>query len=241
MSILFILGSGTSVDSGLPTYRGPNGIYTGTSENPQDILRKETLQTDPHKIWKILKDLHISNPKPGPTYDRLRDVISSHPNSFVITQNVDGFARTLNCGYAEIHGSALTMTCMDCVKRRPTDIENQRCECGGLCRPDIILFGEDLPMAELAKMYGALSRNYEYVAVIGTTLAFPYLHQIVEDMRRKGSKIIHINPDITYSLNVKQGDVWIRDNALEGLNYAFPRLTAAGIVDNLFKYIPFRK
>lgn len=103
---VFILGAGASVDSGLPTYRGIGGIY---NDNPEYKSKLSAFSSNT-EIWSILKPMYetISITQPGPTYIGLQNVIDKlgRQNCNIMTQNIDGFALTINCTeIIELHGT----------------------------------------------------------------------------------------------------------------------------------------
>lgn len=220
--LFIILGAGASVDSGLPTYRGTVGLYSNSNTNPEDVLCPETLYLKPDgckEIWKFLKPLYglISNSQPGPTYLTLKALVEHVPDSFILTQNIDGFAKSVTDNVVEMHGNWKTMRCIKCNHISPVDLDKYYCYCGGLCRPNIVLFGETLSKDDVQLVYTNIKWNVSHVLVIGTTLQFPYLREFIGAAKSRGAKVIHINPDEGYSENVMQRETWIKMPACEGL------------------------
>lgn len=233
---VFILGAGASVDSGLKTYRGENGVYTNSEnpdsaslagfsyENPENTLCPEVLYGDPkgpEKIWSFLKPLYsqIRQNTPGPFYALLKHIFEKFPESFIITQNVDSYAKTVTKNLVEIHGSNEQMKCMKCGLIQQTDLDKPKCMCGFPCRPNIVLFGENLDRDKLEIIYRNIKHNVKNVIVIGTSLQFPYLREIIKKCR--GAKVVHINPDTEYWKNVRKNEIWLKLSAYEGLNAFF--------------------
>ena len=223
--LLFILGAGASVDSGLKTYRGENGIYTSDANfEPEEILCPEVLYMDPNgpeKIWSFSKPLYsaIRATQPGPTYTALKELLEKYPQSIVLTQNIDSFARTVcpSENLIELHGSHEKMICMACKKVLPTDLEKPKCECGSYCRPDVVLFDEYIPKEKLEQVYRSIKYGVKQIIVVGTTLQFPYLREIIQKAKKRGGSVIHINPDDAYAPNVRKNEKWIQLGACEGL------------------------
>ena len=144
--LFFILGAGASFDSGLPTYRGPDGLYNDENlkERFEDIL---STYTPVEKIWGFIKPLYenIANSRPGPTYDKIKELGHEYKGSFIVTQNIDGHDLSTELPVVEIYGSYKTMTCRKCNKNTVVDFDNLICDCGGKYRPDIVLHGQSLP------------------------------------------------------------------------------------------------
>lgn len=223
--MLFILGSGTSVDSGLNTYRGYNSIngsiVTNTDSNEQQWQKHEWL------LNKLSENL-----QPGPTYFMLQELVNLHPGSTILTQNIDGLVRILsNVEIIELHGTVRQSFCDNCENIQSMN-ERICTNCSSNLRPNIIRIGDDLKV-DLSKLK---KRYYSHVVIVGTTLQFPYLRTIIGKAKSNGAKAIHINPDEdydkTYSVpdkyilgslkykrtnNVRKGEILIRKNAYEGL------------------------
>jgi len=221
--ILFILGSGASVDSGLPTYRGPEGIYTSSDLDPEDYFSKINIAKDIDKVWDFFRPLYkqISKATPGLTYTKLAEVLEKHPNSTIITQNIDGLAQQIikTIPIIEVHGTSKTMTCMNkhCMSKHNVNLDKPECSCGYWCRPDIVCYGENLDPRALRDCFIQSKKAYKYVTIIGTTVQFSYLVAFIHNAKRKGAKVIHINPDSDYGLTIKKNEISIRATAFDGL------------------------
>jgi NAD-dependent deacetylase len=219
--VFFILGAGASVDSGLFTYRDKdNGLYINS---PQEILSIDSFE--PEKVWKFLKPQYerFSQAKAGPTYDMIDKICQKCPQSFVMTQNIDRLIQTVSIDknqILEIHGkydSAICTHCRSISKSPPTQFNCENCNKGQI-RPDIVLFGEEISKEKTRQMFTYIARNHvDYVVVIGTSMQFPYLDRIIKKIKHRGAKIIHINPDPDYSVNVKRHENWMKKPAFEGL------------------------
>lgn len=225
--LFIILGAGASVDSHLPTYRGAQGLYNGTQ--PEDILCPEVLYLKPngvHDIWQMLRPLYqsIAETKPGPTYAALKSIVDE--NSVILTQNIDGLARTISDNVIEIHGNWRTMRCISCHHIQPVNPERYLCDCGGYCRPHIILFGESLDRSQVHEVYTKIKWNVNYVLVIGTSLQFPYLREFIGKAKCHGAKVIHINPDDDYGSNVLSNEEWIKLPARQGIEQFSSRIVS---------------
>jgi len=211
--ILFLIGAGASVDSGLPTYRGEGG----TSQNPESIL---DVHNDLAVIWQFLAPLYqkIKDSVPGETYALIKELGEKYPDSLIVNQNIDGHAQSTGIPVIELHGNHSTMTCRNsnCRKQAPSNPEDYFCTtCGDFCRPDIVLYGEAISTKKLQEVYSHLKKRPELMLVIGTSRSLPYLDRIIEKAKMRGVRICHINPDPEYSVSGR--DVWYRKTASEGL------------------------
>ena len=135
-----------------------------------------------------------------------------------MTQNIDGYASKIkNIPIIEIHGNHEFMSCIECCTQYKSNPDDFMCKCGSPCRPDVVLYGEDLPDKKVHQTYKLLKRKYKYIMIIGTSLQFPYLREFINKAKQKGAKVIHINPDEDYSSNVRDGEIWLRCDATTGL------------------------
>lgn len=211
----FILGAGASFDSGLPTYRGPEGIYNEDID-PAEIL---SAAAPLEGIWDFLAPLYqkITESSPGPTYQKMKKLAKMYPDSFILTQNIDGHALTVGLPVVEIHGSWKTMSCIKCKMEVSTDLNKRTCDCGGAFRPDIVLYNEKLPPNKVNELYKLLNRRPSWVVIVGTTLQFPYLRTYIEKAKQRGSRVLHINPDEAYSAKVMPRELWHKAPSEEGL------------------------
>ena len=221
--VIFILtGAGASQDSGIQTYRGEDGYYNNdkSTNSAEEDLHVSNL-VNSNKIWERLLPLYdqIVNHEPGPTYKKLATLISESKNCMLVTQNIDGYSLCLNdlvlysdsqnitkLNVIELHGTHKTMSCITCMKKMEITkefIEKQlkleskavKCDCGGIVRPDIVLFGEDLNIYLTTKIFTFIKKKRPTkVYVVGTSLQFPYLRKIINSCKQLGAKVIHVNP-----------------------------------------------
>ena len=219
-SSLFILGAGASVDSGLPTYRGINGLYNNSFDYYEQMLTKTT---NSNKLWEILEPLfnQIYNTKDiGETYKLLETLINNkYPNSMIATQNIDGFAKNICVPLVELHGNYSKIKCLDCdifIDYVPGHICNQ---CGKHNTiPNIVLFEDNIDVNYITQIYNFMKLNKpKYVFIIGTTLQFKYLQDIICKAKMYGSECIHINPDKNYICD--SDDILICDTSSNALNF----------------------
>lgn len=208
--ILFITGAGLSADSGLPTYRGIGGLYDDNhteDEIPIELaLSGEMLQQQPELTWKYL--LQVESSCRGAGHNRGHELIAKlqklKPDSWVLTQNIDGFHRTAGSEQViEIHGRVGELYCEHCHHwEQVPDYSHINgvpyCPCcHNVLRPNVVLFGEMLPEKEVAILHREMLRGFDLVFSIGTTSVFPYISQPVLQARNWGAKSVEINPGFT--------------------------------------------
>jgi NAD-dependent deacetylase len=209
-SVLFITGAGISADSGLPTYRGIGGLYEDAETEEglaiEDALSGEMLRARPDVCWKYIAQ--IERACRGATWNRAHEVLAlmerRYERSWVLTQNVDGLHRRAGSeNVIEIHGDVHQLSCTRCAyRRRVADYAGlaipPRCpDCDAIVRPEVVLFGEMLPVEAIEALERELARGFDLVVSIGTTSAFPYIAAPVVLARRAGRDTVEINPGTT--------------------------------------------
>ena len=214
--ILFITGAGISADSGLPTYRGVGGLYedefTAEGISIETALSAFMFNRRPDITWKYLWQLGAACH--GAHFNRAHEIIAliqqRKPNSVVLTQNIDGLHRaagTINL--IEVHGHAFDLYCTRCrADFSAADVITNYevkpqlpppCpQCGGLIRPDVVLFGEQLPDAAVSAMMALAFQPIDLVIAIGTSSSFPYILKPLVDARYRGVPTVEINPADTH-------------------------------------------
>ena len=206
-SVLFVTGAGMSADSGLPTYRGVGGLYdSGTTEEglPIEVLLSGQLfARRPDWTWKYLSQIERACRGAGPNrgHEVLALLQRRVPRCVVLTQNVDGFHRRAgSTEVIEIHGNLHDLACTACAYRsRVEDYAGLRLppacpRCGGIVRPEVVLFGEMLPAAAALRLERELAVGFDAVFTIGTTSVFPYIAAPVSLAKGQGVPTVEINP-----------------------------------------------
>ncbi|HMM76601.1 MAG TPA: NAD-dependent protein deacylase [Gammaproteobacteria bacterium] len=207
--LAFLTGAGISAESGLPTYRGVGGLYNEMTIDEglpiEEILSGETFARDPALTWKYLFEIERAcrGAQPNAAHAIIAGLERTH-EVCVITQNVDGFHVAAGSrDVIEIHGRLSELRCTGCAgtsTQRDFDALDlpPRCgRCDGILRPEVVLFGEMLPLRALARYEAALRRGFDLVFAIGTTAGFPYIYEPVAMSAHAGVPTIEINPDRT--------------------------------------------
>lgn len=206
-SVLFVTGAGISADSGLPTYRGIGGLYEQehTDEGvPIEVaLSGGMFQRRPELTWKYIHQIESSCRGAGPNRAHLAiaQLESRFERLWTLTQNVDGLHHTAGSSHViDIHGDVHKLLCTACGHRwavasyASIEIPPACPLCGGLVRPEVVLFGEMLPVAQVQRLQQELAKGFDAVFSIGTTSVFPYIAEPVIDARRRGALTVEINP-----------------------------------------------
>jgi len=208
--VLFITGAGISADSGLPTYRGINGLYDGQATEEgldiEDMLSGEMLRQRPDLTWKYLAQIEAAchGAAPNDAHRALSQVEANGTYTLVLTQNIDGLHHAAGSqNLIEIHGNLRRLRCTRCGTREQVESLAGRplppvCHaCGALMRPEVVLFGERLDERDLERLYSELMEGFDLVFSIGTTSTFPYIVEPVAWAVRAGVPTVEINPQET--------------------------------------------
>jgi len=208
--ILFITGAGISADSGLPTYRGIGGLYherlTEDGLTIEEALSGEMMRVRPDIAWKYIAEIEANcrGAQPNIAHRIIAALEHECPGVWVLTQNVDGLHRAAGSrNLIEIHGTVHRLRCMECRHARTVpDYSGLRIPpdcpvCGGVLRPDVVLFGEMLPETGLRRLEALLADGVDLVVSIGTTSVFPYISGPVWWADQVGVPSVEINPGDT--------------------------------------------
>lgn len=180
-STVALTGAGVSTASGVPDFRGENGIWNAEFD-PGDF-RIERFLSDPAGFWADRLKLHEAmfpgEIEPNAAHDALAELESRDWLDALITQNTDGLHGAAgSTELFELHGNAHRVVCMDCgakadadpVRERVREGESPpRCDCGGPLKPDVVLFGESLPDAVFAEARRLAATSDVFLA-IGSSL-----------------------------------------------------------------------
>lgn len=208
--ILFVTGAGISVDSGLPTYRGIGGLYhdrlTEEGLTIEEALSGEMMATRPDIAWRYIAQIeeHCRGAQPNAAHRLIAALEQEKALVCVLTQNVDGLHRAAGSrNVIEIHGTVHRLQCMACHRGRKVldyaglQIPPECPLCGGIMRPEVVLFGEALPERAVVRLESILAEGVDAVVSIGTTSVFPYIAGPVAWAARQGLPTVEINPGDT--------------------------------------------
>jgi NAD-dependent deacetylase len=201
-SIVVLTGAGISAESGVPTFRGPGGLWRGF--RAEDLATPEAFANDPRLVWEWYdwRRQRIGAAKPNPGHDALVTIEKLAPEFTLITQNVDGLhALAGSRNLFEIHGSLWRTRCLSCDDVRENR-ESQltrlppRCSCEGILRPDVVWFGEPLPGDLLERSIFAVEAC-DAMLVIGTSGLVQPAASMADSALGRGAPVVEINLDPT--------------------------------------------
>ena len=176
--IVFFGGAGVSTESGIPDFRSVDGLYRQTWKYPpEEIISHDFFLRDPEEFYRFYRaKMLFPQAKPNPAHKKLAQLEAAGKLSAVITQNIDGLHQAAGSKRVlELHGSVHRNFCMDCGRFYPLEAITgsdglPRCACGGLLKPDVVLYGECLDEAILDQSIGELQRA-DLLIVGGTSLS----------------------------------------------------------------------
>ncbi len=175
--IVFFGGAGVSTESGIPDFRSVDGLYhTKYTESPETILSHSYFMAYPKEFFSFYRDkMLFPNALPNAAHCFLARLEQSGKLSAVITQNIDGLHQKAGSKQVlELHGSVLRNYCMQCGKFYALDdilasSGIPRCSCGGIIKPDVVLYEEALNQRVLTKALRAI-QTADLLIVGGTSL-----------------------------------------------------------------------
>jgi len=205
--VIALTGAGISVESGIAQFRGKGGLWA--KYDPEEYAHISAFRKDPGKVWNMLKELHeiVSAANPNKAHYALAELERLGKLKAVITQNIDGLHQKAGSkNVIEFHGNGEYLVCMECAQKAlssSVSLENlpPRCGCGGVYKPDVVLFGEPIPKEALERSYFEAQRA-DAVLVIGTSAVVAPASHIPYIAKSAGAFILEINPEETYFTGV---------------------------------------
>ncbi len=197
-NIVFFGGAGVSTESGIPDFRSVDGLYNQKWRYPPEtILSRTFFERDPEEYYRFHREkLVIDGVAPNRAHLRLASLEREGKLKAVITQNIDGLHQAAGSeNVLELHGSILRAYCSRCRKSYPADVINHgagvpRCDCGGVIRPDIVLYEEPLNDAVMMRAIEYI-RSADVLIVGGTSLNVYPAAGLINYYR--GNKLVLVN------------------------------------------------
>lgn len=193
-------GAGMSTESGLPDFRSSKGLWK--QKDPTKLASIEALNNNVEAFIEFYRTrvLGVSEYKPHKGHYILADWEKRHIIHSIITQNVDGFHTDAGSKrVAELHGTLKKLHCQFCGKGYSSQEyinEEYYCECGGILRPSIVLFGEALPQDAFEMAYEE-AKKADLFIVLGSSLTVTPANQFPIIAKQNGAKLVIINHDPT--------------------------------------------
>jgi len=207
-SVVAMTGAGVSTASGIPDFRGDDGLWQEYDPSDFHISRFEA---DPGSFWRdrvgMVETLYGDGIEPNAAHRALADLHGSGQLDTLVTQNVDGLHQQAgHDDVIELHGNGQRVACRECRQRYDADPVRERvadgtvppeCEsCGGVLKPDVVLFGEQLPEHALLRAHSRAEKADVFL-VAGSSLTVEPAASLPETASGKGATLVVVNDDPT--------------------------------------------
>jgi NAD-dependent deacetylase len=209
--VVALTGAGLSVESGIPPFRGPGGLWTKYGEPPMDGYQR--FLADPKAAWQARLDPKkepwlqglaetLGRAKPNPGHHALAALEAEGWLACTITQNIDGLhGEAGSRALAEIHGNHRLLRCTGCVRRfadgelaiDPASLPPLCPDCGDVVKGDTVQFGEPIPPDVLRRCYEEVSRC-DVMIVAGTSATVFPAAEFPHEVLRSGGVVLEVNP-----------------------------------------------
>lgn len=201
-NIVFFGGAGVSTESGIPDFRSKDGLYNQKYDYPpEEILSHTFFVRKTEEFYKFYRDkMNSLKYQPNVTHLKLAELEKAGKLKAVITQNIDGLHQKAGSqNVLELHGSVLRNYCTKCKKFHSAEAVFEdsgipKCECGGVIKPDVVLYEEALNNDVVDKSIAAI-RAADLMIVAGTSLTVYPASGLINYFR--GKNLVLINRDST--------------------------------------------
>ena len=201
-NIVFFGGAGVSTESGIPDFRSVDGLYNQKYDYPpEQILSHTFFMKKPQEFYRFYRDKMLClDKKPNAAHYKLAELEKAGKLSAVVTQNIDGLHQAAGSRRVyELHGSVLRNYCRSCRKFYSAEfIKNStgvpKCECGGIIKPDVVLYEEGLDDSVITGALNAI-QTADALIIAGTSLTVYPAAGFIRYFR--GNTVVLINRDAT--------------------------------------------
>ena len=201
-NMVFFGGAGVSTESGIPDFRSVDGLYNQKYDYPPETILSHTFwEQNPEEFYRFYRDkMIVRGAKPNAAHLRLAKLEREGKLKAVVTQNIDGLHQAAGSKKVyELHGSVLRNYCVRCGK--PYDVEFiagstgvPRCtDCGGIVKPDVVLYEECLNEVTMAGAIGAI-RRADTLIIGGTSLVVYPAAGLIRYFQGKHLVVINMQP-----------------------------------------------
>lgn len=216
--VIALTGAGISVESGIPDFRGKNGLWS--KYDPARYATIDAFLADPAEVWNMLREMDalVLKAHPNPAHIGIGILEQKGLLQYIITQNIDNLHQDGGAkNVIEYHGNSSTLSCLYCNNRytRADKMHEHlpKCECGQILKPDVVFFGEGIPQ-EILDMSFQLASKARALLIIGTSAQVSPANTIPSAASRNNARIIEINKEKTW-LTDQLTDVFLEGEAGE--------------------------
>ena len=209
--VIVFTGAGVSTESGIPDFRSPGGVWQ--KYNPEDFYYQKFISSEEsrEKYWQMSREFYepLKNAQPNAAHRAVAELEKMGKLDCVITQNIDNLHQRAGSSpqkVIELHGTAVSVSCLSCRKKYPREeiqswllrgVKAPRCDaCGGILKPDTVSFGQSMPVKETEEAFHR-ARNCDLFIVIGSSLIVQPAATVPLEAKESGAKLVIINRDPT--------------------------------------------
>jgi NAD-dependent deacetylase len=199
--VMVITGAGISAESGIPTFRGADGLWRNFK--PEELATPAAFQRQPHTVWEWYDWRRglCAQAQPNPAHSVVAAMERFYHHFMLVTQNVDGLhPRAGSRHMVEVHGSVWRAQCLQCGATLPLEetplktLPPHHDGCGGMLRPAVVWYGESYDAETVQRIFAA-AEEAQVVLVIGTSGGVSLPVDLVTQARQAGATIIEINSE----------------------------------------------
>ena len=198
--IVFVTGAGISQESGIPTFRGKDGLWR--NHDAMKLATIDAFYDNPELVWQWYNErmLNIFNSKPNQGHKAIAE-LEKYAKVVVLTQNIDGLHQKAgSTEVLELHGSIIKIKCSVCDFKDEISTEFSEippiCKCGNILRPDVVWFGESLPQDVWQKAM-IFAGQCDLMVIAGTSLVVSPANTLPIYAKQNNAILIEVNPEIT--------------------------------------------
>ena len=216
--IIFVTGAGISQESGIPTFRGKDGLWK--NHDAMKLATIDAFYNNPKLVWEWYNErrMNIFQAQPNPGHRAIAE-LEKYADVVILTQNIDGLhQKSGSSKVLELHGSIVKIKCSVCDYKEEvlTEISNlpPLCKCGNILRPDVVWFGESLPQDVWQNAMNFASKC-DLMIIAGTSLVVSPANTLPIYAKQNNATLIEINPENT-SMS-REMNLVIRNTSAESL------------------------
>lgn len=198
--IVFVTGAGISQESGIPTFRGKEGLWR--NYDPMKLATIDAFYDNPKLVWEWYNERrkNIFQAQPNLGHKAIAE-LEKYAQVVVLTQNIDGLHQKAGSSKVlELHGSVVRIKCSVCDFKDEivTEISEipPMCKCGNILRPDVVWFGESLPQDVWGKAI-MFASQCDLMVIVGTSLVVSPANTLPIYAKQNNAILIEINPENT--------------------------------------------
>jgi len=209
--IVVLTGAGISTDSGIPDFRGPQGVWTKdpAAQRTSDIRHYVADPEVRRQVWRHRMASPAWTAEPNPGHLALVDLERQHRLHLLVTQNIDGLHQLAGSDPArmvELHGTMREVACLACEERSPAGAVHERLRagdddphcrtCGGILKSATVSFGQQLVAADLERAWAAAAAC-DLLLAVGSSLTVSPANALVDVAAAAGAPVVIVNAEPT--------------------------------------------